>query len=126
MKTSKKLKKVMNIDLIIINENDKYPSFESQFQRKRIHHLLVENDENELVGIISSHDTRPIIRNLDKEKILAKHLMTTDPFVLAKKDTVAEALELFMDNVIRAIPFVDKEEKLVGIVTPYDLMQLIH
>lgn len=47
--------------------------------------------------------------------------MIYDPITISKDNTVADALALMRDNKIGGIPVVDKERRLIGIVTNRDL-----
>ncbi len=47
--------------------------------------------------------------------------MIIDPVTISPESTVAEALQLMMENKIGGIPVVDKQQKLIGILTNRDL-----
>jgi IMP dehydrogenase len=51
----------------------------------------------------------------------AENVMIFDPVVTSKDSTVADALNLMAENKIGGIPVVDKNRKLIGIVTNRDL-----
>jgi len=51
--------------------------------------------------------------------------MTQNPEVISENQTVDEALEIFLKNKYRALPVMDQEDKLVGIITPYDILNHI-
>jgi IMP dehydrogenase len=51
----------------------------------------------------------------------AENVMIFDPVVTSKDSTVADALNLMSENKIGGIPVVDKNRKLIGIVTNRDL-----
>ncbi|EFJ34820.1 hypothetical protein SELMODRAFT_81368, partial [Selaginella moellendorffii] len=47
-----------------------------------------------------------------------------DPFCVQVSTTVDDALKLLMDNRITGLPVIDKDRKLVGVVSDYDLLAL--
>ena len=49
-------------------------------------------------------------------------MMTKEPMTIEPEDTLGLAADIFKANKFRALPVLEGKE-LVGIVTPYDLMQ---
>ena len=52
-------------------------------------------------------------------------IMTTDPLVIAQDESLHHALEIFADNRVSAIPVVDMHNKIVGILSITDLVNLL-
>ena len=48
--------------------------------------------------------------------------MTKQVATVSPDDTMDYAVDIFRENLFRALPVVDKDKKLVGILTPYDIM----
>lgn len=115
----------MTKDLVTVSENDKLSDFKKLFDAKGIHHILVESSEGHLVGIISSEDMYKAENYTVKGKLLASHLMTTSPDVLRQNESISYAIEIFLAQTYRALPIVNKKKKLVGILTPYDILRHI-
>ncbi len=94
-------------------------------------HLPVVDATGALVGMISERDLRArlgtdVARFADAtvdalaEPVL--EAMTPDPVALPPTATLAEALEVFADERVGAIPIVDDGDRPVGIVSYVDLL----
>ncbi len=108
------------------------------FKTQKFHHLPVVDDQNKAIGIISAtdynqiqhHFTRLQIARSNKENekimrsILAKEIMTEDPFCMDENQSIAEAVEIFIKNDIHSI-IVEREGKIAGIVTPIDILKSV-
>jgi len=126
MQLNCKVKELMSRELIIVEASEKLYKFKRNFKAKRIHHILVENQFDKLVGIISLDDVLKAENIATEYSITASLIMTPDPVVIQQEATVYQALELFLDNKYRALPVVDVDQRLVGIITPYDVMEYVY
>lgn len=115
------LSEIMSKDIVSINEETPLNDFKEIFKRRGIHHLIVENSNNDFLGIISSEDAARSQSIMVVDKILAKHIMTENPISLKTNSTLQEAVKLFLKNRWRALPILE-DGKLKGIVTPYDII----
>jgi CBS domain-containing protein len=80
---------------------------------------VVRASDGQLVGIVSRRD---IFRKFDEDQlsmIMKKEIITVDPSM-----TVEEVAKIFFDMRIHRLPVVENG-KLVGIVTPTDLLKLV-
>ena len=57
---------------------------------------------------------------------IAKNVMTESVFSIPADSTVKEAIQILLENAISGAPVVDAEENLVGIVTEFQLLELIY
>ena len=135
MEDSVLIKDIMSQYLITVTNNTTVDEVLSIFERNSIHHLPVLEDDK-LVGIISKIDVYKIthcidlFRNKANEEynqkllssMLAEEIMTKDVVVLSPDDTVHKAAALFSQNLFHALPVVIRE-KLVGIVSTFDLIE---
>ena len=122
-----------------VNENTLMTEVASIFESNSFHHLPVLDDKHRPIGMISSHDYRQLqhhftYMNDEQSKdcnnrlfrsLIASEIMTENPICLSINNTIADAVKIFIQNNIHSILVVD-EEKCRGIVTPYDIMKLIH
>lgn len=120
---NEKVKSIMIADPITIKANDSLEDAKEILKKYRIEHLPVIDNERKLVGIISYYD----IWELDKPfeeyvKIKVGDVMTTHVVKLRADDKVGSVAELFLENLFEAIPIVDDENVLVGIVTVIDMI----
>ena len=104
-------------------------------RRYDIRHLPVVTEGNRLVGIVSDRDVRsatpsrlsyqPESEN-ERNQIAAlkvKDVMTKDVISLSLRDTIEDALLLFLKRGVGAFPVVDTEGILVGIVSVRDILR---
>ena len=134
MNTEKTIQNIMTTNLITVAPEDSFGEVKSLFEKNDFHHLLVVNDEKELIGIISLEDLWRTAYHISfvtsgqtfskdwYNNYQVKHMMTKKPITIDPEDTLGLAADIFKANKFRALPVVDGNE-LVGIVTPYDLMQ---
>lgn len=113
---------IMNQDLITVRANTKLSDFKKSYESRGIHHILVEDEHAKVLGVISSEDVLKVNTFFLEPKLEAKHIMTENPVALNIDDEVGKALDIFLENRFRCIPIKNKDNVLVGIVTPYDLL----
>lgn len=103
------------------------------FAEMPFHHLPIVNEKTDLVGMLSSND---MLNALTTQSVLLKEMnqknlnraidiseiMTPNPITISPDATIKEALEIFCENKIHALPVVQKN-KLVGIITSNDLLE---
>lgn len=128
------IREIMTTQLVTIPPDEKIKEIRPLFEKNNFHHLLVVNDINGLVGIISKADfykfaysltletTGQTWSNIKYETISASDIMTQSPFVLDAEDTIGLAADLFLNNQFHALPVVESND-LVGILTTFDLMK---
>lgn len=106
------------------------------FEKFGFHHVpVVENAR--LVGIVSYTDYLRVIQDVYGHKqeqrknehllqtVTVKEVMTDHPVCLAPTDTVEDALRIFKANHFHAIPVIEKNQKLVGILSTFDLIRVL-
>ena len=137
MKTKETLGNVMTTAVKTVDPKDTMQSVHEIFQDARFHHLPVVDSEGLLLGILSKadyfqlQDCFTIFRKAEHAEaqnkrlfrsLLVEEVMVTKLAMLSPDDTVATALGYFQENRFRAIPIVNSEKHLLGIVTPLDLL----
>ncbi len=115
-------------------EADVFDAYEKMTQN-RIRHLPVIDADGRLIGIVTDRDIRSAlpysmikdpIRTADAEKVKnlkVMDIMTTDPKTIGPHHTIQDALVLIQDLRVGALPVVDKEGKLKGILSVRDLLR---
>jgi PAS domain S-box-containing protein len=81
-----------------------------------------------LVGIFTERDlVRLTASQRNLENITVSEVMTSAPFtlVLADDHTVMNVLSIFQQHQIRLLPLLDQDDKLIGIVTPEHIRQIL-
>jgi CBS domain-containing protein len=129
------VKNVMTDRVISVGPNTVMTDVVEIFRTNHIHHLPVLDDQK-IVGIISTAEIGKLehhftlFKTKDSDKIntalfaslIAREVMTSQVATIHVDDTVQQAADVFKENLFRALPVVNDDKDVVGILTPYDLM----
>lgn len=98
-----------------------------------VRHLPVVDGEGRLVGIISDRDLRrpdwvdeaPDIAHLYKldDALLVRDLMTPNVVTVHTYDTIRRATGLLLEHGFGALPVLNKEQQLVGMLSAMDVLR---
>ena len=80
---------------------------------------VVRESDGQLMGIVSRRD---VFKNVNEDQL--SMIMKKNPITITPDKTIAEAAKIFYDLRIHRLPVVEKG-RLVGIVTPTDLLREI-
>lgn len=130
------LSTIMTEDVIYVLPNDTLDKVQDIFNRNNIHHIPVVNTEMEVVGIISKSDYLLLCDHLTLfrkelneqnnlrffQSLLVEEVMSKQVAKLRTHDTIHMAAAFFRENLFHAIPIIDDDDKLVGIVSTHDLL----
>ena len=106
-----------------------------KMSRNRIRHLPVIDADGRLIGIVTDRDIRSALpfsmikdpaRTAETEKVKdlkVMDIMTTEPKTIGPHHTIQDALVLIQELRVGALPVVDKEGKLKGILSVRDLLR---
>ena len=130
------VKEIMTKDVIAIRIDEPFSHVEEKIRMHRIRHLPVVNDKNEIVGIITQRDFYHVIsprhtemgdyyEKTELDGYHLEHFMTKNPLTLSPEDSVAKVVKIMTTFKYGAIPIVDSNKKLVGIVTQIDILKFI-
>lgn len=121
----------MSTDVITVDEDISLMKASRLMKEHGIKHLPVLK-KGRLVGIVSDRDLKEAQPSkatlldihelyflLDQVKI--KHVMSSDPYTINAGEIVERAANVMLEHDISALPVVDQEGKLEGIVTKGDL-----
>jgi CBS domain-containing protein len=115
----------MSTDLFTMRPDDLVDLAANLMHWRHIRHVPVENEEGELVGLLSH---RALLRLLtlgtrpdDGKPVTVRDLMRTDPVTVSSTTRTLDAIEIMRSNRIGCLPVVD-DGQLVGIVTAYDFL----
>ena len=124
----------MTASPVVANPSNKFSQVLRLFTEFPVHHLPIVDDDNKLIGIISTNDlpkvflslcnrSQPVPMNLeaiDKE-IQITDLMTPNPITISSTDPISKAAEIFASKKFMALPVVDNGT-LLGIVSLKDVV----
>ena len=119
---NEKISTIMIPDVITVEPNDTLDKVKQLLIDEKIEHVPVI-DEGTLVGIISYHDLWELNKDFKEySKIKAKEIMTRKVAFLEADAKIGTAAEIFLENLFHAIPVVDSDKKLIGIITILDVI----
>lgn len=136
MDTNRRLGDIMTANVITVHLTTTMDVVSDIFEKKNIHHLPVVEKDGTVVGMISKsdyyqlQDSFTLFKRAAAERInqavfrslLASEVMSKQVAVLNPDDSVLMAAGYFRENLFHAIPIVDKDRRILGIVTTYDLL----
>jgi len=105
--------------LTVTQAQDDYPKLAKN--KAVTMYLYVVDDQGRLLGII---DIKELLKADDAAQL--KDIMNEDIICLAPNSTLKEAAELFAHYGFRAIPVIDEQKRLTGVVPFRDVMNLTH
>ena len=111
--------------MFITAPDEKISTTELLMLRKKVSGLPVVDDKNHLIGIITQRDIRlaRFAMSLDSPYTLVKHLMTAEPIVVKKDNTLKEVLEKMFEHKIERLPVVDDSNELIGLVLQREILK---
>lgn len=126
---------IMTENVIVLRPEDTMDVVQDIFRKHNIHHLPVV-ERGRVIGMISHSDYLKLLHGftLFKTKksdeyndailrsLLVREVMTRQVATLGPDDTVELAAGFFRENLFHALPVVDEENMLIGIITTYDLL----
>ena len=137
MDFSASISTIMSTNLITAKATDPTAKANEIFQENRIHHIPVIDDEGEVVGVVSKSDFLYLLKGFTENKVdtfvrAAKlrsfkmgEIMEDTVETLPSSASIKDAISVLAQNRFRSLPIVDENNKLVGIVTPNDILKYI-
>lgn len=117
------IKSIMMTELMSIGPDETLGKAREILGTYRVHHLPIVEGEK-LVGLVTTWDLFKMdMSPKDYASIPVKNIMTTHLAVLTPEDKVGSAAELFLEHMFQAIPVVDKDYHLKGMVTMFDVVR---
>jgi CBS-domain-containing membrane protein len=131
-----KIKEVMTADVLVVSPDDTMEKVHDIVSSHTIHLLPVIDDNGYVVGMISKSDyltvanAFPLFKKEIREEaneqlfrtLLVEDVMTKQVAKISPEDKISMAGGYFRENLFHAMPVVDEDGILVGIVSTYDLL----
>ncbi|MEM0079512.1 MAG: CBS domain-containing protein [Nitrososphaerota archaeon] len=85
--------------------------------------LPVVDSEGILHGLITFRDivTKAVLSHKDVKELKVEDIMTRNPITCSPKSTILEVVKIMKNKHLRRIPVVDSNNKLMGLITDFDL-----
>lgn len=126
LKEFRTVNEIMETDLFTVSEDDSVDLVINMMNWQNIRHVPVENSDNQLVGMINSHCLiHFLVDRKDDELPAAKDIMLTDFPTISPKQSAKEAVMLMADKRADSLPVVDENNRLLGIITESDIIQVL-
>jgi IMP dehydrogenase len=113
--TSAKDVMIKRKDMYTINPKKRIALARLRMLRQGVGALPVVDDNNNLVGIITLRDID--LAGERTNDLFAEDLMTTDVITRGENTSISEIAEAMDRTSIQRIPIIDKDGKLIGLVT---------
>lgn len=120
---------IMTNDPRTIREDESVTDALELLEQLDVRHLPVVDDEGNLVGMLSDRDLRPLRSERDDEDAIRRartpvaDVMTSAVVSVTSDAELEEVVELMLEHRIGAIPVVDGEGQVVGIVSYVDVLR---
>lgn len=128
---------IMTDQVISVTENTSLLEIQELFSIHHFHHIPVLDANGKVVGMISRLDYHLVLDHfsifkVDKAKqtndrflgaLIAKDVMAKKVATISPDSPVEEANRVFLENLLHALPVVDQDGKLTGIITTFDLLK---
>ncbi|MGD8601021.1 MAG: CBS domain-containing protein, partial [Gemmatimonadota bacterium] len=119
----------MTTSLFTVHEEELVDMVAFLMDREQIHHVLVEDDDHSLVGLVSYRSVvRLMAEGFDSatdETPAVKDVMERDPISVSPETATLEAIDLMRTHGVTCLPVV-VDGKLVGIVSESDFMSIAY
>mgnify|MGYP006267067435 CR=1 FL=1 len=130
------VKSIMSTNLLTVAPGDKLTALKEVFDAHKIHHVPVVRYKK-LVGLVSKTDFLHFLRGFNRNEedrfvnearmraYNVEDIMTKGIAKLSPTERIDVALEIFLENRFHAIPVVDDEGNLEGILTTFDIIKAV-
>jgi CBS-domain-containing membrane protein len=136
MNTQLPISTIMTTAVLTLGPKDLMRDVEDIFRKNTIHHIPVVEENGKLAGIISQTDFYKIQHGMTLFKsknvesfnstlmgsLLVEEVMTKQVAALHFNEPINVAVGILQENLFHALPVVDDNHKLVGILTTHDLL----
>jgi len=116
---------IMTTNVVTVHPEDKLSTVLDILLTKRIHHIpVVKGPNKRLVGVISSNDIFKLDRKFHEFDIIpVQDIMTTKTATFSPNEKIGAATQVFLRNLFHALPIVNDNLELLGIVTTKDILR---
>ena len=127
---------IMKTDVVSVTPDVPLREAFAKMNNAHIRHLPVVSGNGHLAGIISDRDIRLLgmkVAGAEEGELvfslgmdtLVRDVMRSDPVVIGPDVDLHDAIDLFLEEKVGAIPVVDEADHLIGIIGYIDLLELL-
>lgn len=114
---------IMSTDVVSIPQTATVRDALRALDELDVRHLPVVDERREVVGMISDRDLLKLDRSSDELAQPISEVMSADVIVVTPTTEVTEIIDLMTENRIGAVPVVDNDSQLAGIVSYVDVLR---
>jgi CBS domain-containing protein len=122
-----RVEQYMTTSLYTVHEDELVDLAAFLMEKNRIRHVLVEDGDNKLLGIVSYRSLLRLLargmQGAEASGVTVKDIMERDPITVTPDTTTLEAISIMRTHGVSALPVV-KDGKLVGIVSERDFIPI--
>ncbi|MEX2306266.1 MAG: CBS domain-containing protein [Pirellulales bacterium] len=123
----------MSVGRICVREVDTASPDESaaaaaeRMHQRAVGTLVVVNDAAQVVGIVTDRDlvSRVLAKGLDPTETSVGQVMTIGPKTVSEQTPIESALLIMRSGRFRRIPVVERDNRLLGLITLDDVLMLL-
>jgi CBS domain-containing protein/gamma-glutamyl:cysteine ligase YbdK (ATP-grasp superfamily) len=115
----------MSTDLFTVKPDDLIDLAASVMDWRHVRHVLVEDEEGHLVGLVTHRGLLRILNNGNRageSPTTVREVMIENPVSVSPSTASLEAIQIMRSNRVGCLPVVE-DDQLVGIVTSYDFLE---
>jgi CBS domain-containing protein len=122
-----RVEQFMTTDLYTVREDDSLDLVANLMDWEKVRHVLVEDENHKLLGIVSYRSLLRVLGKGDRERegatLPVSAIMKRNPFTVSPDTPTLEAIELMGKNGISTLPVV-RDGRLAGVITERDFVVL--
>jgi CBS domain-containing protein len=123
-----RVEQYMTTHLFTVQEDELLELVAFLMYRKQIRHVPVEDDQHNLVGLVSYRQILRMVSQLDQDDRAAvpvKDVMEHKPITISPETTTQEAIDTMRVHRVSCLPVV-RNHKLVGLISESDFMPIAY
>jgi acetoin utilization protein AcuB len=120
---------IMTKNVVCVSPQQKIVDVKHIYEKSNFHHHIPVTQNNKLVGMVSLIDFMYRIngaglddRNEVYNTLTVKDIMTTNPHYSTPEASIEEIAKILSKGKFRAIPILNAEKEIVGIVSTADII----
>lgn len=128
-----KVEDFMSKEVVTANPRDGLRQTFYRMRERNVHHMPVLDEHERVIGIISDRDLRRPDWVDDEENVAHYYIldnehkveqaMAREPLTIHRNDNIKDVVKVFRKLHYGALPVVDDDRRLVGILSVYDLLR---
>lgn len=124
----RRVEQLMTTDLFTVNEDEVVDMVAHVMNWQHIRHVPVEDNQHLLVGLVTHRSLLRLMGDhlsaATERAVPVSEIMETDVVTVQPETPTLEAIRLMKEHKISCLPVTDKENRLVGIITERDFMDI--